>query len=276
MDGATISNQRMRFVMRRSSALMAVVCILVSPGCTSPPERSDALVLDTSLYDVLYGPTADSAINDFHAKRVALCMNDLGWEYSPVLGTNVAAFVRLGMSESEFAETYGFAITTQPPTPVAGESDVETAYVAQLTPSARRQYSNSLNDCGAQAAKDVEPVASRHAALYRSYQEEVVDRLQASSDGQRALTDWRTCVGERFAADAVDTLGLVAAVQSYLDSASLSNAEALRLEVEVATDAIRCREIRRQTESSELDRLEATFIEKNREAVVELLAFLNG
>ncbi len=252
---------------RNPFLLVGILAALIVTGCDEQEARTSRPVFDGTLFDVIFGPRSVAPLNDRLEVLTAECMTERGWVYTPRTGTTVAAFVLLGLSESQFAEMYGFAITRIPDVPDPAGDPANTSYVESLTESSRRQYSAALNECDGEAKVVVDMLSKEVAALTTAYREEVWVRLQASPTGQAAIDAWRSCVDSELANSAVDRSDLVREVEEYLAMAGLNEADAWTLEVELAMRELDCAEQRREAERIELDRLESEFIDNNSERV---------
>jgi hypothetical protein len=81
--------------------------------------------------------------------RIATCMTDAGFEYTPIdPGTFRAAMARLGtaqgLNDEEFVEQYGYGITTLPPTRDFGAGEDNAAIRDALPPADQVAYDRTL------------------------------------------------------------------------------------------------------------------------------------
>lgn len=263
--------------MRRwIGAIVGALIAAAAVACTPSAKDTSEIQLDGTLFDVVFGPAGDQAVSDLLELRTAQCMSAMGWVYVPETGTQVAAYLRLGLSEAEFAREYGFALTRPPEIGPTEASKSNYAYAQELDDAARFRYADALESCGKGAAGEVDPVAAAVAATASSYIEEVLTPLLASDAGQSALTAWRACLQSDLAKGVSDMSGLVAAARGYLDSAALDPSDALRFETDLASRAVACNEARRHDERDALAGLEADFIDHHREQVADLLALIKA
>lgn len=244
---------------------------LALAACGTDGSSEQKPEFDGTLYDIVYGPAGDVPLNDSVERIVASCMAESGWEYTPNEGSAVASFVALGISELEFAQTYGFGLTRQPDIPQSPANAANFAYVQGLAPAAKVQYADNLKVCDLKAKTEVDVKAAAVGAVLQKYREDVLTRLFVTDDGQAAIAGWRTCLQTPLADTATTTFDVVQSVDSYLKSAGLSEQDAWAFEVGIATKAVGCDEGRKIAEHDALVVLEDEFVDSNREAVQQIL-----
>jgi hypothetical protein len=197
------------------------------PEPTPTPSEEEAAPLEAMLTDYL-SEWSDEDLQERLAEMerlVATCMADQGFEYTPVdyseAELDLGASLDLQPGSAEFAEQYGYGITTDPFT--SGETEIEDpneAYVAAMSDAERDAYLTALYgaryaDAGAtdegETLEDYDweqagcTGSAQHEVMASGIQDEAFSALQsdmlqmledADTDPRLAqvTTDWSACM----------------------------------------------------------------------------------
>lgn len=138
------------------AAGIAAALALVLGACGAADEAADSSAPAVGVLDELWETaTADYLDSDAHAEQlrveehVAECMSGEGFEYTPVDYSALQGWMTdddvPAVGTVEFAEQYGYGVTTGPWTDADGEwVDPNQAYVDAMSPATRSEYFAAL------------------------------------------------------------------------------------------------------------------------------------
>ncbi len=154
---------------RRAGALAAAAVVVLCAGCSADEGSEDGPAGSESPAGDGTDGAVDAFFDQMNALRdmgdaidqhsalqedVAACMNELGFEYTPIVPgaelDEVATAADLGLERGtrEYAEQFGFGITTDDmgyyAMSAAQLDDPNTVYVDSLSPEARAEYEHAL------------------------------------------------------------------------------------------------------------------------------------
>lgn len=223
-----------RAVVRRALPAAAVVALALplaactgddEPEPTPTPSGEPATPLETLLGDYLKEWSGEDVARRLAEmeERIAACMAEEGFDYTPVdwsgLDVDLSAGLELAYGSLEFAEQFGYGITTDPFVTGADEvTDPNAEYVAQMSDAERDAYLTALYG-EAWAEPDPEDGAlegygwrragctgrAQHEVVatgiedeqFAALQEEML-RMAEEADGDprlaQANTDWAACM----------------------------------------------------------------------------------
>jgi hypothetical protein len=133
--------------MRRTALALLTAALVATPLAACGGDRPTGTVSDDrSPLDALFGSLDQTDLQRRTEERVAVCMREKGWQYTP----NLAATVRIEApdpSDATFRARYGYGIVENlamdaPTTPAA--ADPNAAYLASLSEAERSRYQEDL------------------------------------------------------------------------------------------------------------------------------------
>lgn len=256
--------------------LLALSAALVLGGCsqgTGAPARDpgydDPTALEALLREISLASEGQEAVMvDMVEERIAACMASEGFEYvpAPMASTSVVDPADAGALPGtlEFAEQYGYGITTDPwgfdeGSESVGTNDPNAAIIDAMSASEVEEYYAALYGsstadepydwrtagCAGAAQHEVyDTVEGLDSGEYVALREELVRVLSVASDPSLAplVEDWAGCMSENGHPGFTEVEEPAAAIAQESASLPAEELEGLtQREIEVATADARCR-----------------------------------
>ncbi len=250
---------------RRTAGVLSALGLALTVGACTPPAPdavSDDPAPDTSelarRLDAAIERLGSQDVHDAETVRVqesiATCMAAKGWEYTPDLGAGAQTLtitdIRGGLSDRDFAATYGYGITSSPdagdvfaPVP-SRRPDPNKDYVASLSAAERAAYTVDLvgdqserenltaddevplydpETAGCEGAAQAVSVSSAVEKLDASHADLFVEleaaRVAARTAPEvlRAVDAWAACMADAGHPEATDPATVSAPIQQAMD-----------------------------------------------------------
>ena len=186
--------------------VLAASCSSRGTPSSSPVSSSSALGLDLKEFRVLFlklqlGVTDQDDLLQFQAmiigvseRSVTRCMAASGFQYQP---SPREAFVAPGagsaLSEADRVAKYGFGISTDANPPAFQYDDPNVKYVAELSLSAQKQFTEAENQCRTAADADIRAALILSDELQRQISD-IASRISASSELSASRTTYEACM----------------------------------------------------------------------------------
>jgi hypothetical protein len=190
------------------------VCTTLSVSCSSGSVGKADVV---PLYErVLLGDASareaaqvQVAIETRRLDFVVGCMSERGFTFfAPPPASVVQLYDGPERSSIEYARTFGFGVSTNPPPAApAGEAsdDRNVQYLEGLSPQGQAAYGTAAADCEARSA-DLATTSPELAAVQARF-DRLTGQLRASEGYSRLVETWRECVSAKgFQADDLDSM----------------------------------------------------------------------
>lgn len=187
--------------MLRMSLLIFSVATIGVLGCSSDATRTVSSVEVGLVERVVLGTASNAeerevALQASREKNALIdtCMKDTGFQwYVPDPSTGLGLYSGPDRSLREFAEKFGFGVSTTFPTDLSGVRDPATKknadYQASLSRSAQAKYSAAFGTCEADAAQDT----SGGVALATKLINDRFERIQTTDEFRNEVAAWRSC-----------------------------------------------------------------------------------